>query len=125
MTHPKNIPQKPLTVPILATIATVFYSVGVSLTFNSEYVRYLLRIGSSVATGFIVLGIVGTSCAFLTLFGGIMWRVRPDPNNRWGKVIVVCAFLSFFGAAAGLLVGFAVGLSAGIAAFRMNSRGSG
>lgn len=62
----------------------------------------------------LALGIVGIVLAILMIMGSIIAYNNPESRVIWGVLILIMSILSWFFAAAGLFIGFLLGLIGGI-----------
>lgn len=67
-----------------------------------------------------LLGLFGLVWGILVIVGAVMTYTRPEQHTIWGIIILVFSILSWVGAAAGLFIGFLLGLIGGILAITWN-----
>ncbi|MEM2904649.1 MAG: zinc ribbon domain-containing protein [Candidatus Bathyarchaeia archaeon] len=61
-----------------------------------------------------IIGLFGVVCGIFMIMGAIMLYTRPEQHVAWGTIVLVFSILSWFGALAGLVIGFILGLVGGI-----------
>jgi hypothetical protein len=91
----------------------IIFIIGLLRIFRAEVGMIELHRAFEVFAG---LAAFGTACGIIVVIGALMVYVKPEQHTIWGIIIIIFSVFSFIGAAAGLLVGFILGLIGGIMA---------
>ncbi len=66
---------------------------------------------------FTAIAVIGLICGALVLFGALMLRIKPENKKAWGIFVVIFSISSVV-TGGGFIIGFILGIIAGVKAFR-------
>ncbi len=104
------VEEKPTTAFVLSLIAGIFIVIG-ALVFMSIGAIFSWVPVAGLAV--FLYGLVGLLWGVLVLIGAFMMYSKPDQAKTGGVMVLIFSILSIFGAAAGLVIGFILGIIGG------------